>query len=162
MKQSLAELISSARKDKNISMRELARLSGITNSEISKIESGKRSTPKLKTLKAICRYLDICYEECLYILNLGGTYNINNPIITEYYQNINEEDIKITYKGIKGQIIENNNQLTYMKDMLLQVDNKNDKDILIDTIKSLEYQNKTNNYIKNILEEKIINIYMNS
>ena len=162
MKQSIAELISSARIEKNISMRELARLSNISNAEVARIESGERKTPKLSTLKAICRNLDIYYEECLYLLNLGGTYNINNPIITEYYQNIDGDDIRTTYKGIKGQITENNNQLVYMKNMLLQVDNKNDKDILIDTIKSLEFQNKTNNYIKNILEEKIIKIYMDS
>ena len=93
MKQSIAELISTARKKKNISMRQLAYLSGISNSEISRIESGERIFPNLKTLKAICRYLDIYYEECLYILNLGGTYNMNNPFIIEYYKNIDKDNI---------------------------------------------------------------------
>lgn len=41
MKQSIAELISTARKKKNISMRQLAYLSGISNSEISRIEEVK-------------------------------------------------------------------------------------------------------------------------
>ena len=94
MKQSIAELISTARKKKNISMRQLAYLSGISNSEISRIEAGKRIFPNLKTLKAICRYLDIYYEDCLYILNLGGTYNMNNPFIIEYYKNIDKDNIK--------------------------------------------------------------------
>lgn len=162
MKQSIAELISSARKEKNISMRELARLSNISGAEVARIESGESETPKLRTLKAICRNLDIYYEECLYIMNLGGTYNIHNPVIINYYQNIDNSDIKMSYKGIKGQIEENNNQIAYMNDMLLKVNNKEDKEMLIDTIKSLEFQNITNNYIKNILEEKMINIYMNS
>ncbi|MGN1338519.1 MAG: helix-turn-helix domain-containing protein [Candidatus Coprovivens sp.] len=162
MKQNIAELISTARKDKNISMRELGRLSSITNSEISKIESGKRPMPKLKTLKALCRYLDIYYEECLYVLNLGGTYNVDNTIITDYYQNMDEKNLRATYKSINGQINEINNQLFFMKNKLFEVKDKDCKDNLIDTIKSLEFQNKTNNYIKSILEEKIIKNYLSS
>lgn len=162
MKQNIAELISTARQEKNLSMRELARLSGINNSEISKIESGKRLMPKLKTLKAICRHLDIYYEDCLFTLNLGGTYNINNPIIINYYQNINTNNIKSSYKGILSKIKENNKQITYMKSILLQTSNKEDKNVLIDTIKSLEFENKTNNFIKNILTEKIVKIYLDS
>lgn len=118
--------------------------------------------PKLKTLKALCRYLDIYYEECLYVLNLGGTYNVDNTIITDYYQNMDEKNLRATYKSINGQINEINNQLFFMKNKLFEVKNKDCKDNLIDTIKSLEFQNKTNNYIKSILEEKIINNYLSS
>lgn len=160
MKQSIAELISTARKKKNISMRQLAYLSGISNSEISRIESGERIFPNLKTLKAICRYLDIYYEDCLYILNLGGIYNMNNPFIIEYYKNIDKDNIKISYENITKKIELNNNQIVYMKQMILKGIKKEDEDILIDTIKSLEYENNTNNYIKNILTEKIIKFYL--
>lgn len=162
MKKNIAELISTAREKKGLSQRQLARLTGVTNSEISKIESGKRKTPNLKMLRIICRYLDICYEECLYTLNLGGTYNINNPVIIEYYQNIDKENVKKSYQNILGKIQENNNKLDYVKGMFLKANNKKDKDILIDMIKSLEFENKTNGYIKNILEEKIVNIYLES
>ena len=120
MKQSIAELISTARKKKNISMRQLAYLSGISNSEISRIESGERIFPNLKTLKAICRYLDIYYEDCLYILNLGGTYNMNNPFIIEYYKNIDKDNIKTSYENITKKIELNNNQIVYMKQMILK------------------------------------------
>lgn len=160
MKQSIAELISTARKKKNISMRQLAYLSGISNSEISRIESGERIFPNLKTLKAICRYLDIYYEDCLYILNLGGIYNMNNPFIIEYYKNIDKDNIKTSYENITKKIELNNNQIVYMKQMILKGIKKEDEDILIDTIKSLEYENNTNNYIKNILTEKIIKFYL--
>lgn len=160
MKQSIAEFISTARKKKNISMRQLAYLSGISNSEISRIEAGKRIFPNLKTLKAICRYLDIYYEDCLYILNLGGTYNMNNPFIIEYYKNIDKDNIKTSYENITKKIELNNNQIVYMKQMILKGIKKEDEDILIDTIKSLEYENNTNNYIKNILTEKIIKFYL--
>lgn len=160
MKQSIAELISTVRKKKNISMRQLAYLSGISNSEISRIESGERIFPNLKTLKAICRYLDIYYEDCLYILNLGGTYNMNNPFIIEYYKNIVKDNIKTSYENITKKIELNNNQIVYMKQMILKGIKKEDEDILIDTIKSLEYENNTNNYIKNILTEKIIKFYL--
>ena len=141
-------------------MRQLAYLSGISNSEISRIESGERIFPNLKTLKAICRYLDIYYEDCLYILNLGGTYNMNNPFIIEYYKNIDKDNIKTSYENITKKIELNNNQIVYMKQMILKGIKKEDEDILIDTIKSLEYENNTNNYIKNILTEKIIKFYL--
>lgn len=85
---------------------------------------------------------------------------MNNPFIIEYYKNIDKDNIKTSYENITKKIELNNNQIVYMKQMILKGIKKEDEDILIDTIKSLEYENNTNNYIKNILTEKIIKFYL--
>ena len=162
MKERIGEFISKARREKNMSMRELSRLSEVSHSEIARIESGERQYPKLKTLKAICRYLNIYYEECLYIMNMGGTYNINNPFIIEHYQNLTGNSLKKSYEVIRGQLDLNNSQLLYLSKQFNIIDKIEDKNTLIDTIKSLEYENKVNNFIKNILEKNIVKEYLKS
>lgn len=81
----IGDYIAKARIDKGYSMRKLARLSGLDNATISKIESGKIKNPKLSLIKTLCRYLDIAYEDCLYVMQLGATYNPNNNILMNYY-----------------------------------------------------------------------------
>ena len=77
----LADYLKKARLDNNISQRKLAEISGVSNSEISKIESGKRQMPKPDILKRISESLDIEYsvlaQKCGYI-------NLDNNF-TDYY-----------------------------------------------------------------------------
>ncbi len=51
----LADMLISAREDKGYSQRQLAHITGISNSEISKLEKGQRISPNLKILKKISR-----------------------------------------------------------------------------------------------------------
>lgn len=155
----IAEYIKNARIKKGYSIRKLARLSGIDKSTISKLESGKVNNTKLIIIKTLCRYLDISYGECLYIMELGATYNPNNIVLMNYYKNIDSKDLKPTYKSIIGKIKEYDNILSYLKEQSNKTANK---DLLIDTIKSYEYENRTNNCIREILEERILNEYLNS
>ena len=154
----IAEYITNARKEKGYSIRKLSRLSGIDKSTISKLESGKVNNPRLLIIKTLCRYLDISYGECLYIMELGATYNPNNAMLMNYYKNLDSKTLKITYKNIIGKIKEYDKILSYLKEQYNKTD---DKDLLIDTIKSYEYENRTNNCIREILEEKILNEYLN-
>lgn len=155
----IGKYIKKARMDKCYSIRKLGRLSGVNNSEISKIESGKRKNPKLRIIKKLCRYLDISYEDCLYVMELGGFYTSSNNTIINYYKTLDSNLIKITYKNIIGQIKQNDKILSYLNKQLLETDNK---DLLIDTIKSYEHNNKTNKAIKEVLEETILNEYLNN
>lgn len=155
----IGDYIAKARIDKGYSMRKLARLSGLDNATISKIESGKIKNPKLSSIKTLCRYLDIAYEDCLYVMQLGATYNPNNNILMNYYNNISDDELKSTYKNIIGKINEYDKILSYLHQQFNQTDYKK---LLIDTIKSYEYENRTNKYIRKILEEKILNKYLNS
>jgi transcriptional regulator with XRE-family HTH domain len=59
------EYLKQLRNEKKISQRELAEMSGISNAEISRIETGERKKPSHLTLKAIAPFLGIAYEELL-------------------------------------------------------------------------------------------------
>lgn len=155
----IGDYIAKARIDKGYSMRKLARLSGIQNATLSKIESGKIKSPNLSMIKTLCRYLDISYEDCLYVMQLGATYNSDNTILMNYYKNISDDELKNTYKNIIGKINEYDKILLYLQQQFNKTD---DKKLLIDTIKSYEYENRTNKCIRKILEEKILNKYLNS
>lgn len=155
----IGDYLAKARIDKGYSMRKLARLSGLDNATISKIESGKIKNPKLSLIKTLCRYLDIAYEDCLYVMQLGATYNSDNIVLINYYKNISDDELKKTYKNITGKISEHDKILSYLNQ---QFDKTDDKELLIDTIKSYEYENRTNKCIRKILEERILNKYLNS
>lgn len=59
------EYIKSLRTANGLSQRELAEKAGISNAEISRIETGERKKPSPLTLKAMYEYLGVPYEELL-------------------------------------------------------------------------------------------------
>ena len=59
------EYIRKLRKDCKLSQRDLAEKSGISNAEISRIESGERKNPAPAILKAIAPHIGVTYEELL-------------------------------------------------------------------------------------------------
>jgi transcriptional regulator with XRE-family HTH domain len=62
---SAGEYIKKKRLEKGMSQRQLSVVSGVSNSEISRIEAGKRQNPSPPVLRAIAKALDIPYEELL-------------------------------------------------------------------------------------------------
>ncbi|MGI6129394.1 MAG: helix-turn-helix domain-containing protein [bacterium] len=62
---SLGDLIRNLREEKGLSQRQLAVSSGISNTEISRIESGERKQPSQETLHKLSKCLPISYEELL-------------------------------------------------------------------------------------------------
>lgn len=58
----IAELIKDRRTHLGMSQRQLASVSGLSNSEISRIESGERKSPSPQVLYALSAALDIPYE----------------------------------------------------------------------------------------------------
>lgn len=77
----LSELLKTLRMERKLSQRELAKISGISNSEISKIESGHRQTPKPDILKKISEGLNIEYS---ILAEKSGYLNENNCIVNYY------------------------------------------------------------------------------
>ena len=59
------EFIKSLRKENNLSQRDLSVKSGISNAEISRIETGERQKPSPMALKAFAPHLGKPYEELL-------------------------------------------------------------------------------------------------
>ena len=59
------EFFKNIRKEKGLSQRQLAELSHISNTEISRIESGERRNPSPNTLKSLAPHLGISYGELM-------------------------------------------------------------------------------------------------
>ncbi|ACA56510.1 MULTISPECIES: helix-turn-helix domain-containing protein [Clostridium] len=59
------EFFKNIRKEKGLSQRQLAELSHISNTEISRIESGERQNPSPNILKSIAPHLGISYGELM-------------------------------------------------------------------------------------------------
>lgn len=62
---SFGDFLKNLRNENNMSQRELSEKSGISNAEISKIESGERKKPCPMALKAFAPCLGVSYEELL-------------------------------------------------------------------------------------------------
>ena len=70
-KQNIGEAIAKARENKGLSQRQLANAVGISNAELSKIESGEREVPNPKILKKISKYINLNYNDMLSMIGLG-------------------------------------------------------------------------------------------
>lgn len=96
------------RNSKNISLRQLERQSGVSNSFISQIERGKRNIPKPSTLEKLAKGLRISKEE---IFKMAGLETDNS--IDKYKPDwANEKDVleldkflqtngEMTFKGVE-------------------------------------------------------------
>lgn len=62
---SIGEFIKKLRKENNLSQRDLAEKSKVSNAEISRIETGERKNPSPASLKAFAPYLGVTYEELM-------------------------------------------------------------------------------------------------
>lgn len=65
----LGNLIKELREKKKFSQRQLALYSGISNTEISKLESGERQKPNPNILKQISPHLGVTHE---YLMSVAG------------------------------------------------------------------------------------------
>ncbi|MTI85374.1 MAG: helix-turn-helix domain-containing protein [Firmicutes bacterium] len=74
------EYLKQLRKEKSISQRELAEKSGISNAEISRIETGGRQKISPDVLRAIAPILDTPYED---LMDKAGYLNIHASFMTE-------------------------------------------------------------------------------
>lgn len=78
---SFGEYLKQLRKDKSISQRELAEKSGVSNAEISRIETGGRQKISPDVLRAIAPILEIPYEE---LMDKAGYINSKSSFMTEH------------------------------------------------------------------------------
>jgi transcriptional regulator with XRE-family HTH domain len=69
------------RESYDISIRELAKLSGVSNSYISQLETGKRGTPKPDILQKLAPHLNVSYEELMQAAGYINTENDNIPVV---------------------------------------------------------------------------------
>lgn len=88
-------LIKNLRKEKNISQRQLAKNIEISNTELSRIESGERQEPSPQVLMSIGKELGINYLELFYHYGYIDKSVLNNTlVIKEKAKNIKDFSVK--------------------------------------------------------------------
>ena len=65
MNESFGEYIRRLRLERSLSQRELARMSGLNHSEISRIEGGSRPTPSPESLAKLAPHLGVFHEDLM-------------------------------------------------------------------------------------------------
>jgi len=90
--------IRATRKHKGLNASDLARLTGLNQSEISQIESGRKRSPRLDTIQRIARALDVSIDF------LSGSYeydSLDKALATESL-NLYLRDVKLEERQVSA------------------------------------------------------------
>lgn len=159
----IGEIIAEARTKQGLSQRQLAKMANINNSELSKIEAGLRQDPNPKILRKISKYIDVNYNDLMYMIGMGVQVSPLNPFLLNHYASLKGQELENAWTIAKASI--NNNNLI-IESLQKRIDNEelnqNDKNVLIDTIEDLKYQNNTNEEIIKLLESNMVKERLNN
>ena len=149
----IGEVIAEAREKAGFSQRQLAKIANVSNAEISKIESGEREIPNPKTLRKISNYIDVNYNEMMYMIGLGIEVSPLNPFIKNYYEKMNLEQLAEAEVNVLGSISNSEQLVNSCKENL----NKEkileeEKELLLHTIEDTEYQIRTSSEIIKLIQ----------
>ena len=149
----VGEVIAKKREEKGLSQRQLAKLANVNSSELSKIEAGIRKDPSPKILRKISNYIDITYNDLMYMIGLGNKVSKLNPFILNYYTNLKGEDIDNEWLIAKSNINKDKNLINTFQNKIDNEDlSEEDKEHLLETINDLTYQIETNEEIVKLLD----------
>ena len=153
-KKKIGEEIAKARENKGLSQRQLANAIGISNAEMSKIESGEREIPNPKLFRKISKVIGLNYNDMMEMIGLGGKLTPLNPFIKNHYENLKGEELEDAWVMARSSIKSNDSMIEQLN-AKLESNNLSDeeKDSALETIQDLEYQNVTNKLILAILDE---------
>lgn len=152
MKTKVGELVQKGREEQNLSMRQLAELAKVSHSDISRIESGEREVPNPKVLRKISKYIGVNYNDLMYASGLGAQVSPLNPYLIEYYSKLKGYDLKKAMDSIESNMSNNDVVINSLKKSAEESTDEEKKEVLLDTIEDLEYQNETNKEIMELLE----------
>ena len=156
MKTKVGELVQKGREEQNLSMRQLAELAKVSHSDISRIESGEREVPNPKVLRKISKYIGVNYNDLMYASGLGAQVSPLNPYLIEHYRKLKGEDLKKALDSIESNISNNEVVMSSLKKSADETTDEEKKEVLLDTIEDLEYQNETNKEILKLLNSLAI------
>lgn len=80
---SFGQYLRHLRNSKKLTLNQLAELSGISNAQISRLEVGKRASPKPETIKKLAPFLGVKYEEMMMAAGYYETEDITDDWIKE-------------------------------------------------------------------------------
>lgn len=153
----IGEIIAEQREKAGYSQRQLAKIANISNAELSKIESGEREIPNPKTLRKISNYIDVNYNELMYMVGLGIEVSPLNPFIKDYYSSLKGEELNVAEINVLGSIENAEKLVSSCKNNLEKKDiTEQEIELLNNTIKDTEYQiNSSREIIKLIQSIKV-------
>lgn len=153
----IGKVIAEAREKAGFSQRQLAKIANVSNAEISKIESGEREIPNPKTLRKISNYIDVNYNEMMYMIGLGIEVSPLNPFIKDYYSSLKGEELNNAEINVLGSIENSEKLVLSCQENLKKKDiTEEEKELLTNTIKDTEYQiNSSKEIIKLIQSIKV-------
>ena len=148
----IGEVIAEAREKAGLSQRELARLASVNNSELSKIESGIRKDPSPRILRKISNFIDVNYNDLMYMIGLGIEVSPLNPFIKNYYDNLKDDELDEALINVEGSK-RNAEKLVSSCEENLKKENitEQEKELLLHTIKDTKYQINTSSEIVNLI-----------
>lgn len=153
----IGEVIASAREKANLSQRQLAKVANISNAELSKIESGEREIPNPKTLRKITKYIDLNYNDLMYMIGLGVQVSPLNKYLLDHYSHLKGQELNDAWTIAKASIQNNEIIINALQHRIDSEElEEKDKDVLLETIEDLKYQNNTNTEIIKLLESNIV------
>ena len=157
-KNTLAEIITTARSKKGLSMRELARLSGMDHAEISRIEKGTRLKPNILFLRRLAENLELSLVDLLKVAGYSdldinwGSGREENRSIVDLKKEL--EDMQLSNNNLGSSVSIYKNETRKIKSSIehlikkIEIENSN-----IDNNLILEELSKIDNKIESILKE---------
>lgn len=153
----IGEVIASAREKAGLSQRQLAKIANISNAELSKIESGEREIPNPKTLRKITKYIDLNYNDLMYMIGLGVQVSPLNKYLLDHYSHLKGQELNDAWTIAKASIQNNEIIINALQHRIDSEElEEKDRDVLLETIEDLKYQNNTNTEIIKLLESNIV------
>ena len=150
--ETVGQMIARAREEKKLSRRELARIAKISDTELSRIESGEREIPNPKTLRKISTHIGINYNDLMYAAGLGFQVTSLNPFLINYYEHLKGDQIIDAILNTTA-MINNWEELVNSFNEKLKNEKLSDseKEVILQTIEDTEYQIKTAEEIVKVL-----------
>ena len=149
----IGEVIAEARENAGLSQRQLAKIANISNAELSKIESGEREIPNPKTLRKISNFINVKYQDMMYMIGLGMEVSPLNPFIKDYYNKMNYDQLIEAQTNVGGSIANSEQLVNSCKENLNKKDIlEQEKELLLHTIEDTEYQINTSTAIIELIQ----------
>ena len=92
----------------------------------------------------------------MYASGLGAQVSPLNPYLIEHYRKLKGEDLKKALDSIESNISNNEVVISSLKKSADETTDEEKKEVLLDTIEDLEYQNETNKEILKLLNSLAI------
>ena len=160
-RKTVGQLITEGREKSGLSKNQLGELAKVSHTEIARIESGEREIPNPKTLRKISKFIGVNYNDLMYASGLGAQVSPLNPYLIEHYTKLKGEDLKMALNSIEGNIKNNEIVINSLKESVEETKDEEKKEVLLETIEDLEYQNETNEHILDLLNSQAIKEFRN-